>query len=145
MEGITIHKKLQSDNIPWDLLLLADPSKERVESYIHSGEVFLATINSLIVGAYVLIKKSDVMELVNIAVREEHQGKGIGKALLLHAIACAKKAKVKSIEVGTGNTSIHQLAFYQKHGFRIIGIEKGYFVKNYKEKIKDLKRKRGLK
>ncbi len=135
MEGIIIHKLLQGDSIPWDLLLLADPSKERVESYIHLGEFFLATVNSLVLGVYVLVKKSNVMEIINIAVREEYQSKGIGKALLLHAIACAKKAKVKSIEVGTGNTSIHQLAFYQKHGFRIIGIEKGYFVKNYKEKI----------
>lgn len=135
MVGIIIHKKLQSESVPWDLLLLADPSKEHIQTYVDSGEIFLATINISVLGVYVLAGDSDVVELINIAVRSEYQGKGIGKAMLLDAIDRAKQMKAKRIEVGTGNTSINQLAFYQKHGFRIVGVDKNYFIRNYKEKI----------
>lgn len=135
MQDIIIRKLLQSDSIPWDLLLIADPSRDHIESYIHSGELFLATINTIVVGVYVLVGNSDVVELMNIAVREDYQKKGVGKALLFDAITRAKKAKVKRIEVRTGNTSINQLAFYKKQGFKIVGTDKDYFIRNYKEKI----------
>ena len=36
--------------------------------------------------------------------------------------------------MGTGNSSIDQIAFYQK-GFRMIGVEIGFFERNYNDKI----------
>ncbi|RIO99278.1 GNAT family N-acetyltransferase, partial [Staphylococcus gallinarum] len=35
----------------------------------------------------------------------------------------------------TGNSSIGQLAFYQKAGFRIVAVEMNYFVNNYEDPI----------
>ena len=61
------------------LLLLADPSHEVVESYIHRGRCFIAELNGQIVGVYVLIDTRPLtVELVNIAVAEHKQGMGIG-------------------------------------------------------------------
>lgn len=59
------------------------------------------------------------MEIMNIAVAEHLQGKGIGKKLLRHAIETAKGYGMSKLEVGTGNSSVSQLALYQKCGFRI--------------------------
>ena len=58
------------------------------------------------------------MEIMNIAV-VEHLQEGIGKKLLSHAIETAKGYGMSKLEVGTGNSSVSQLAFYQKCGFRI--------------------------
>ncbi|PRX42792.1 acetyltransferase (GNAT) family protein [Planifilum fimeticola] len=89
-----------------------------------------------IIGVYVLLPtRPQTVELVNIAVMPLHQGKGIGKKLLKHAIQTAKSMGYKTMEVGTGNSSIGQLAFYQKCGFRMIGIDFDFFTRHYSEAI----------
>lgn len=72
---------------------------------------------------------------MNIAVTDEKQGKGIGKRLVRFAIEKARKKGFKTIEIGTGNSSIGQLALYQKCGFRIVGIDMDFFVRHYSEEI----------
>ncbi|WCN36270.1 hypothetical protein [Aneurinibacillus uraniidurans] len=37
----------------------------------------------------------------------------------------------ETVEIGTGNSSIGQLALYQKCGFRIIGVDRDFFIKHY--------------
>lgn len=74
-------------HIPYDLLLLADPSRHVVDSYIHRGYCYVATYQTDIVGVYVLLDTDmNTMEIMNIAVKEEFQGYGIGTKLLHHAI-----------------------------------------------------------
>lgn len=137
MDNLLTIKQLKNKNeLPWKLLLLADPSKKTVERYIDGSDAYIALINNVVIGVYVLtIRTKGVIELKNIAVDENHQGQGIGKRLVLDAIKRAKNKKAKKIEVGTGNSSLSQLALYQKCGFRIVGVEKGFFTKNYTEKI----------
>lgn len=95
-------------------------------------------INNKVVGAYVMIKTRPLtLELVNIAVSEEFQGRGIGKTLVLSAIEIAKQENAKVLEVGTGNSSIAQLALYQKCGFRIVSIDRDFFIKHYNHKIQE--------
>jgi len=136
MEKIEIRKIENKKEIPYDLLLLADPSMEVVEEYSSRGEVYGGFTGNNIIGAYVLIKtRPATLELVNISICDEYQGKGIGKLLIYDAIDKAKMQGVKTLEVGTGNSSITQLAFYQKCGFRITGVDRDFFKKHYEEKI----------
>lgn len=131
-----IRKLEERDNIPMDLLLLADPSKSIVEEYITKGECFIAESEKQVVGVYVLLPtRPKTIEIVNVAVAEKHHGKGIGKFLITDAIDVAKTKDYKTIEIGTGNSSIGQLALYQKCGFRIIGIDYDFFIKHYEEEI----------
>ncbi|MBD8035798.1 GNAT family N-acetyltransferase [Solibacillus sp. A46] len=131
-----IRKLEERDNIPMDLLLLADPSKSIVEEYITKGECFIAESEKQVVGVYVLLPtRPKTVEIVNVAVAEKHHGKGIGKFLITDAIDVAKTKDYKTIEIGTGNSSIGQLALYQKCGFRIIGIDYDFFIKHYEEEI----------
>lgn len=126
----------KNERAPYDLLLLADPSEEAVRDYIARGICYVASYKEQIVGEYILIKTRPLtMELVNIAVDEKYQGKGIGKKLILHAINKAKQNNIKVLEVGTGNSSIDQLALYQKCGFRITGIDRDFFKIHYKKRI----------
>ncbi|MFC4559002.1 GNAT family N-acetyltransferase [Virgibacillus kekensis] len=127
---------LQETKAPMDLLLLADPSEEQVNSYLKKGQCYIAKISNRIIGVYVLVPiNSRRIEIKNIAVAENEQGKGNGKELVKHAVANACLQGYKVVEIGTGNSSIGQLALYQKCGFRITGVRKNFFKKNYEEEI----------
>jgi ribosomal protein S18 acetylase RimI-like enzyme len=131
-----IRKQKKYEQAPMDLLLLADPSRKIVEEYLDRGECYVTETNEEIVGVYVLLPtRPETVELINVAVAEEKHGKGIGKRLVLDAIKKAKDKGFKTLEVGTGNSSMGQLALYQKCGFRISGIDKDFFIRNYPEEI----------
>ncbi|CAH0343975.1 GNAT family N-acetyltransferase [Bacillus sp. CECT 9360] len=131
-----IRKLNVNEKPPMNLLLLADPSQELVEEYIRRGECFVAEVRDQVIGVYVLLPtRPYTVELVNIAVAESQHGKGIGKQLVTDAVQTAKSKGYKTIEVGTGNSSIGQLALYQKCGFRMVGIDSDFFVRHYDEEI----------
>lgn len=131
-----IRKLNVNEEHPMELLLVADPSRKLVEDYVKRGECFVAEESNQCVGTYVLLPtRPETVELVNIAVAEEMQGRGIGKKLVLHAIQTAKTKGYKTIEIGTGNSSIGQLALYQKCGFRIVGVDLDFFIRHYSEEI----------
>ncbi|KPV43121.1 GNAT family N-acetyltransferase [Alicyclobacillus ferrooxydans] len=118
------------------LLLLADPSPDIIGSYIHRGSCFVAELDGQVVGVYVMIDtRPQTVELVNIAVAEEQQGRGIGKQLVNHAIETARSLGYKTMELGTGNSSFGQLALYQKCGFRMTGVDPDFFTRHYPEPI----------
>ena len=130
-------RKLDTNEFPpMELLLLADPSPQLVEEYIQRGQCFVAEMDDGIIGVYVLLAtRPETVELVNIAVSENQQGKGIGKQLVNHAIVNAKMLGYKTIEIGTGNSSMGQLALYQKCGFRMTGVDRDFFIRHYSEEI----------
>lgn len=133
---MVIRKLNEGEKTPMELLLLADPSRKIIEEYVTRGECFIAEMEQQTIGAYVLLPtRPETVELVNVAVIESQQGRGIGKRLVLDAIKIAKTKGYKTIEIGTGNSSIGQLALYQKCGFRITGVDMDFFVRHYSEKI----------
>jgi N-acetylglutamate synthase-like GNAT family acetyltransferase len=70
------------------------------------------------------------VELINVAVEEDMQGRGIGKSLVLHSIQVAQLAGFRTIQVGTGNSSLSQLMLYPKCGFRIVSVDLDFFVRH---------------
>ena len=123
---------------PWALLLDATPSRTRVSAHLEAGTCYTATESGHVVGEFVLLPlDSATIELVNIAVSPGFRHKGYGSLLVQEAIRRAKDIGAKRVEVGTGNSSISQLAFYQKCGFRITGVDTDFFVTNYSERIEE--------
>lgn len=118
------------------LLLLADPSPSSVASYLHRGTCRVAERLGAVVGEYVLLEtRPETVELVNVAVMEDLHGLGIGKALVMDAIGQARAAGFRTVELGTGNSGVVQLALYQKCGFRIVGVDPDFFTRRYPEPI----------
>lgn len=119
-----------------DLLLLADPSEELVRAYLDKGDCYIGNMDDVTIGVFVLLPLNDHrVELKNVAVHEQYQGKGLGKELVLHAIEKSKELGYNTIEVGTGNSSLSQLALYQKCGFRIVSVDRDFFTVHYPEAI----------
>lgn len=118
------------------LLKEADPDEHMINSYISRAFLFECLYNNKIVGILALGKiNQDSLEILNISVSDTHQNKGIGSSLLDFADVFAKKNYYVILEVCTGSTSIWQLYFYQKHGFRIISVQPDYFITHYKKPI----------
>ena len=126
---------------PWHLLLLADPSRERIKRYLPGSTCFGArqttqfTPSGLgaLIGVCVLVPEGDGLhrwELMNMAVSTAWQSKGIGSALLLRAIREMRERGVQQLDVGTGSFG-DQLLFYQRLGFRVTDIERDFFLQNY--------------
>ena len=135
MSSITI-RPAHSREVPRELLLLADPSDAMVDSYLHRGRCFVAEADERIVGEMILLDtRPYTMELVNLAVEEAWQNRGVGTALVQFAIAYARGQQVRTLELGTGNSGIAQMALYQKCGFRIVGVDLDFFTRNYVQPI----------
>jgi len=130
-------RQLQKDEeIPYNLLLLADETIEAINKYINDSEIFVFEMDNETIAVYVLQEISnDTIEIKNIAVDTKHQGRGIGKLLLRDAISRAKAKGSKTIVIGTGDTAPKQLHLYQKEGFEIFDIKKSFYLDNYPNPI----------
>jgi len=138
LKNLDLHIELLTDKqeVPFDLLELADPSRAQIRSNLTTGSCYVAKIESKIVGVIILSKIDlTTIEIKNIAVKESEQGKGIGKVLLKYAEKISQELDYKKLIIGTGNSSIGQLALYQKSGFEIDKIEYDFFLINYNEPI----------
>jgi GNAT superfamily N-acetyltransferase len=120
---------------PMDLLLEADPSEAKVKGYLDRCTCLAAIIDGAVVGVCLLKPiGDDAYELMNISVAPPHQQRGIGTALLSHAIAWVRAMGANVLEVGTA-TFGYPLAFYQRQGFRASAIDRGFFLDNYPEPL----------
>ncbi len=120
----------------YKLLELADPDKAKINSYLETGKCYGIFVESKLVGAIVLDEiDPESIEVKNIAVKKTEQGKGFGKQLLHFTDNLSRNDGYKTIIIKTANSSINQLALYQKEGFELSHIEKDYFTKNYSKPI----------
>ncbi len=132
---IVIRKLHETEEAPNHLLLEADPSKKKIAEYLKSGIVFVAEYQHELVGVIVVVPRGEEDEIVNLAVEAKYRGRGIAKKLLHFVTKQSEESGKHHVVIGTGNSSINQLALYQKCGFRIENIIKNYFIENYEEAI----------
>ncbi|MGM0898923.1 MAG: GNAT family N-acetyltransferase [Bacillota bacterium] len=124
------------EKLPIELLLEADPSEQLVREYCLEGRCFIAELQKELIGVFVLLAlDAETVEIKNIALAEAQRGKGLGKILVHAALEEARKLDFRSVEIGTGNSSLAQLALYQKCGFRMKSIDRGFFQRHYEEPI----------
>jgi len=129
---MTLHiQEIPAQDAPMALLLLADPSEDKIRAYLPGSRCFVASNGAEMVAACVVKPLGGGShELMSIAVPPAHQKQGHGAALLQWVIGFFRNAGAHQLEVGTGSFG-YQLAFYQRHGFRVSGIERDFFVDNY--------------
>lgn len=114
------------------LLLLADPEWLHIQRYLPDSHCFVAKEEGKSVGIIAIMPvRSNTMEIMNIAVRPDRQGRRYGRQLIAVALAYADKQGATTVEVGTGNSSLGALALYRACGFTVKSIDKNYFLRHY--------------
>jgi predicted N-acetyltransferase YhbS len=115
------------------LLLLADDSEQQVRGYMQKGTLFVAEDEGREVGIVLAIPvdSSDAnnseIELKAVAVEAASHNQGIGQRMLALVLPALEKRGFTRVVLGTGNSGIGQIAFYQKAGFRMWKIERNVF------------------
>jgi ribosomal protein S18 acetylase RimI-like enzyme len=121
-------RNVDPEELPMGLLLLADPSEQRIRRYLIGAHAFAASKTAGPVGVLVMRwRNGDEAEIMNVAVALEHQRTGIGRATMEFAVEYARVRGATTVSVGTGNSSLGELRFYQRLGFRITGVSRDYF------------------
>ena len=133
-QSLIIEKYTGELEILMPLLTTADPDPVTVKLYLKDATVFVIRESGVFVAVAVLCIDGQEAELKNIAVAKSHQCQGLAKLLIARLIEEARSLGATTISVGTGNSSLSQLALYQKCGFRIDHVVKDFFA-NYPEPI----------
>jgi putative acetyltransferase len=116
-EWITRHFMLEK----MDRETLGDPQKKILEK---GGYIFMVYANDQAVGCVALIPIGNgVYELSKMAVSPELRGLGIGRRLLLHAIAEAKRIGARSLFLGSNAKLANAVHLYESVGFRHVAPE----------------------
>ena len=117
-----------------DLFLLADEQEEMVLRYLDHGRVFvLEDSGEIKAECLVTDEGSGVLEIKNIAVKPQYQGKSYGKAMIEFLIRKFGKDFLV-IQMGTGDSPL-TVPFYEKCGFVRHHVVKDYFIENYDHPI----------
>lgn len=123
-----------TEPLPWDLLLDADPNRDFVEEYLKTSEVLVYDQSGI--KGVVVYQNGDKVEIMNLAVSPESQGQGIGRQLMEEALLQIEKTyPKKSVLIKTGDISSPALKLYQSLGFKEIAKIENYFVDHYPEPI----------
>lgn len=133
---LTIKKSSHSDKTPMNLLLQADPSEEMINKYLYAGDTYLAKINDEVIAVFVLMPNNpQEMELKNISIEKNYQGKGYGKEIIKYVIRISKMEGFEYLIVKTADTSTNAINFYKKMKFEDYFIVKGHFIKYYDKPV----------
>ena len=83
------------------------------------GQILFATVDGKCVGCVALLRMSDdEFEVAKMAVSPAHQGAGLGKKLMLGAIATARHAGARRLYIETNHTLTPAIRLYESVGFR---------------------------
>lgn len=114
-----------------DLLLLADEQEEMIDRYLERGDMFVLQDEhkKAIAVAVVTVDGDNVVELKNLAVLKEEQGKGYGKRMIEYVCKFYSE-KYRMLFVGTGDVDV-TVGFYKHCGFTYSHRVKNFFIENY--------------
>jgi len=114
------------------LLLQADPSREMIEGYLNSGELYALMVNGQTAAvAVVAVREDGDWEIKNLAVAPDMRGKGYGTRMLRHLFKVLS-ARCGKLYVGTSEGNV---AYYERFGFVKCGVIEGFFAAHYDRPI----------
>ena len=116
-----------------DLLLLADEQEDMVDRYLERGTMYVLEDDGVRAECVVTDEGNSILELKNIAVEPDFQGRGYGKALVEFLIR-TYAGRYVTIQVGTGD-SPSTIPFYKSCGFRRHHLVKNFFTDHYDHPI----------
>jgi ribosomal-protein-alanine N-acetyltransferase len=81
------------------------------------------------VAGFILTEQSrSRAHIITIDVRETWRRRGVGTALLAEIEVRLAAGGVNTVELETATTNEAGVAFWQRHGYRTVGVRKGYYL-----------------
>ncbi len=115
------------------LLLLADEQEDMIDRYLERGTLYALDDGGIKAECVVTDEGNGVLEIKNIAIYPEFQGKGYGKALVEFLVRTYRDA-YSVLQVGTGDSPL-TIPFYEKCGFVRHHSVKNFFTDHYDHPI----------
>lgn len=138
VQEMPVRKLGKDEAIPYALLLLADETVAVIDRYLPGSDIYVWEEAGRAIGVYVLrCTGPGELEIMNMAVAEASQGRGIGFRMLEHATEMAKAAGARHLLVGTSNAAWRPLYLYQKAGFEVDHIRKNFYREHYPAPISE--------
>ena len=127
-------KKVETDKKRYmGLLLLADEQEDMVDRYLERGTMYVLEDDGVKAECVVTDEGDGILELKNLAVEPDFQGRGYGKAMVDFLVRTYKE-QYTVLQVGTGD-SPYTIPFYESCGFRRHHLVKYFFTDNYDHPI----------
>lgn len=115
------------------LLLLADEQEDMIDRYLDRGTMYVLDDDGIKCECVVTDEGDGVLEIKNLAVEPDCQGKGYGRAMIDY-IAARYKGQFSVLQVGTGDSPL-TVPFYEKCGFVRSHSVNNFFTENYDHPI----------
>lgn len=106
---------------PWTRGNFLDSLANRYEAWL------LREADGRLAGYFLLMHAVDDVHLLNITVRPDLQGQGIGRRLLEKVGTLAAAAGIDQVLLEVRPSNQHALAVYRHAGFEMIGVRKKYY------------------
>ena len=120
-------RKVETDKKRYlDLLLLADEQEDMVDRYLERGTMYVLEDGGVKAECVVTDEGDGILELKNIAVAPDFQGRGYGKAMVAFLVQTYTEQHTV-LQVGTGDSS-STIPFYESCGFRRHHLVKNFFT-----------------
>jgi ribosomal protein S18 acetylase RimI-like enzyme len=109
---------------------LAEDSAAELDSYLNAGRVLTASAGPDVVGHLQLVEtgRPGRVEIKNMAVRPDLQGRGVGGRLVRAAVDLVTAESGTALVVATAAADVGNLRFYQRQGFRLRSVERDAFT-----------------
>ena len=115
------------------LLLLADEQENMIDHYLEKGTMYVLEDGNVKAECVVTDEDNGILEIKNIAVDPQNQGKGYGKALI-DFLASKYADEYSVLQVGTGDSPL-TVPFYEECGFVRSHNIPNFFTDNYDHPI----------
>lgn len=114
-------------------LLLADEQEDMIDRYLERGTMYVLDDDGVKAECVVTDEGNGTLELKNIAVKSDVQGRGYGKILVDYIIR-TYTGQYAVLQVGTGDSPA-TITFYESCGFRRHHLVKNFFTDHYDHPI----------
>ena len=127
-------RKIETDKKEYlSLLLLADEQEDMIDRYLERGDMYVLDDGGVRAECVVTDEGNGILELKNLAVRPDSQGKGYGRKMI-RFVADTYRNRFCILHVGTGDSPA-TVPFYEGCGFRRHHLVRDFFTVNYDHPI----------
>jgi len=113
--------EIQAHKSPWTYMML----KESLQGEHLCWKLFF---DNQLVGYMIVMRVMEQLELLNIAIATNYQGKGLAHNLMSFLKNYAQENRVQTIFLEVRQSNSKAISLYQKYGFLEVGKRKNYYA-----------------